>query len=97
MLAWEASGSEVEIGALGVGIRDWRLVACLQRWVDTKVTLAFEDAQVIPPFSREETYHGHISDISGTYLRHIKDISVKYLKKILDISLTYLCLIWGIS
>ena len=32
------------------------VVGCwLQRWADTNVTLAFEDAQVIPPFSREET------------------------------------------
>ena len=27
----------------------------LQRMADTNVTLAFEDAQVIPPFSMEET------------------------------------------
>ena len=27
----------------------------MQRWTDTNVTLAFEDAQIIPPFSREET------------------------------------------
>ena len=34
------------------------LVGCrlsLQRLADTHVTLAFEDAQVIPPLSREET------------------------------------------
>ena len=30
-------------------------VGQLQRWADTNVTLAFEDAQVIPPFSMEET------------------------------------------
>ena len=28
----------------------------LQRWADTNVTLAFEDVQVIPPFSREECH-----------------------------------------
>ena len=32
------------------------LVGRLQRWADTNVTWAFEDAQVIPPFSKEETY-----------------------------------------
>ena len=32
-----------------------RSIGQLQRWADTSVTLAFEDAQVIPPFSREET------------------------------------------
>ena len=32
-----------------------RLIGWLQRWADTNLTLAFEDAQVIPPFSREET------------------------------------------
>ena len=32
-----------------------RLIGWSQRWADTNITLAFEDAQVIPPFSREET------------------------------------------
>ena len=31
------------------------LVGWLQRWADNNVTLAVQDAQVIPPFSREET------------------------------------------
>ena len=31
------------------------MVVWLQRWADTNVTLAFEGAQVIQPFSREET------------------------------------------
>ena len=30
------------------------VVSRLQRWADTNVTLAFENAQVIPLFSREE-------------------------------------------
>ena len=30
------------------------------------VTLAFEDTQVIPPFSREETFLGHVLNISRT-------------------------------
>ena len=33
-----------------------------QRWADINVTLAFEDAQVIPPFSREETEHTDDTD-----------------------------------
>ena len=33
----------------------WLVGLLLQRWTDTKVSLAFEDAQVIQPFSREET------------------------------------------
>ena len=37
-------------------------VSCLQRWADTNVTLAFEDAQVIPPFTREETDDTNNSD-----------------------------------
>ena len=28
-------------------------VCCLQCWADTNVTLAFKDAQVIPPFCKE--------------------------------------------
>ena len=35
--------------AVGCGRGLW------QRWDDTNATLAFEDGQVIPPFSREET------------------------------------------
>ena len=31
------------------------LVSRLQRWADTNITLAFEDAKVISPFSREVT------------------------------------------
>ena len=31
------------------------LVVRWQRWADTNVTLAFKDAKVIPPFSKEET------------------------------------------
>ena len=42
-----------------------------QRWADTYVTLAFDVAQVIPPLYREETYLGHIWDISETDLVHI--------------------------
>ena len=41
-------------------------VGRLQRLADTNVTLAFEDTQVIPPFSREETFLGHVLNISGT-------------------------------
>jgi hypothetical protein len=69
-------------------------VSRLQRWADTNVTLAFENAQVIPPFSREDTflghnlnYLGHIRDISGIYLGYIsKHLSLTFLglsKKIL--------------
>ena len=42
-----------------------RSVGWLQRWADTNVTLAFEDAQVIPPFSREET--DDTDDTDDTY------------------------------
>ena len=34
-----------------------------QRWADTNVTWAFEEAQAIPPFSNEDKYLGHIGDI----------------------------------
>ena len=50
------------------------LIAYMQRWADTHVTLAFDDAKVIRPFYREETYLGHIWDISVTYLGCIWDI-----------------------
>ena len=45
-------------------------VSRLQRWADTNVTLAFENAQVIPPFSREETFLVHNLNISGAYQGH---------------------------
>ena len=38
-----------------VGWSVGRSVGRLQCWAETNVSLAFEDAQVIPPFSREET------------------------------------------
>ena len=38
------------------------IVVWLHCWADTNVTLAFEDAQVIQPFSREET-----EDTDNTY------------------------------
>ena len=38
---------------------------CPSRWWQSDVTLAFEDAQVIPPFSREET--GDTDNIEDTY------------------------------
>ena len=37
-------------------------VGWLQRWADTNVTLAFEDAQIIPSFSDNET-----DDTDNTY------------------------------
>ena len=33
----------------------------LQRWADTNVTLAFEDAPAIPPSSREETEYTDVT------------------------------------
>ena len=36
----------------------WLVCCSLQRWAETNVTLAFEDAQVMQPFSME--------DIDGT-------------------------------
>ena len=50
------------------------LVGWWQTYADTNVTLAFEDAQLIPPLSRKEINLGHIWDIFWTYLGHIKDI-----------------------
>ena len=58
----------------------------------TDDTLAFEDAQVIPPLSREDTYLGHIWDIFG----RICDISGTFLGNIWDIPGTYLGPILGI-
>ena len=55
-------------------------VSRLQRWADTNVTLAFENAQVIPPFSREETFLGHSLNISGAYQGHFWDILGIYIK-----------------
>ena len=52
----------------------------LQRWADTNVTLPFENAQVIPPFSREETFLGHNLNISGAYQGHFWDILGIYIK-----------------
>ena len=63
----------------------------------TDITLVFEDAQVIPPFTREETYLGHIWDILAIYLGHICDISWAYLGQILDIFWAYLGHIMGLS
>ena len=40
---------------MGSWLVSWLVGCLLQRWGDTNVTLAFECAQVIPPFSREET------------------------------------------
>ena len=45
----------------------------------TDVTLAFEGAQVTPPFSREEIYLRHIWVIYKTYLGQSWDIFAKYL------------------
>ena len=51
-----------------------RLVGRLQRWADTNVTLAFEDAQVIPPFSREETDDTDTTDdTDDTYYTYYTD------------------------
>ena len=55
-------------------------VSCLQRWADTNVTLAFENALVIPPFSREKTVLGHILNISVAYQGHFWDILGLYIK-----------------
>ena len=64
-----------------------------QRWTDTNVAQAYKDAQVIPTFSGEETYQGHILDIYGTYLRCIENIfghtwnlSERYLNHILRLN-----------
>ena len=46
-----------------------RLVGWLQCWADTYVTLAFEDAQVIPPFPREETDDTDDTDDTEEFLR----------------------------
>ena len=53
-------------------IRTWsvrRLVGWLQRWAETNVTLAFEDAQVIPPLSREDTDDTDDTDDTENLLR----------------------------
>ena len=63
------------------------LFGCLaQRWTDTNVAQAYKDAQVIPTFSGEETYQGHILDIYGTYLQCIENIFWTYLELIREIS-----------
>ena len=42
-------------------------VCWLQRWADTNVTLALEDAQIIPSFSGNETdYTGNTDDTGDT-------------------------------
>jgi hypothetical protein len=45
------------------------LVGWLQCWADTNITLAFEDAQVIPPFYREETDGTDDKDETEDFLR----------------------------
>ena len=50
------------------------LVGWLQCWADTNVTLAFQDAQVILPFSSKEKYlqiSGTYMDKSKIYVRHM--------------------------
>ena len=42
-----------------------QLVSWLQRWADTSVTLAFGDAQIIPPYSRDETDDTDNTDVTG--------------------------------
>ena len=64
------------------------LVGWLQCWADTDAALAFEDAQVIPPY--EETHMGIMWDIFQTYMEHIWQISQTYLGHIWDIVEIYL-------
>ena len=84
---WKKSGEALYLGSWLFGwLVDWS-----QRWADTNGTLAFEDAHVILPFSREETYLGHIWVISGTYLGHILETSGTFW----DISEIYLGISWA--
>ena len=57
-----------------------RWVGWLQRWADTNVTLAFEDAQVIPPFSREETDDTDYTDDTEEFLRTFWGLSEDILR-----------------
>ena len=66
------------------------MVVFLSRWADSIVTLAFSDLQIIPPFSKEETYLEYILEFFLTYLRYIRNISRTYLGHILDMSWTCL-------
>ena len=54
------------------------MVGCLVVWMEhlaeTNVTLVSGTVEVIPSFSRVETYFGHTRDISETYVGHIWDI-----------------------
>ena len=40
----------------------WSVGQSSHRWADTNVTLAVDDAQFIPPFSREETEYTDYKD-----------------------------------
>ena len=53
---------------MGSWLFGW-LVDWSQRWADTNGTLAFEDAQVIPPFSMEETDDTDDTDDTEDFLR----------------------------
>ena len=55
------------------------LVGWLQRWADTNNTLAFEDAQFIPPFSGEETDDtNNTDDTDCTDVNHDTDDTGRY-------------------
>ena len=57
-----------------------QLVGCVQYWADTNVTLAFEDDQVIQPFSRDVGWSRTFWGLSEGFLGTFRGLSEDFLK-----------------